>query len=116
MEEVLYLRRCAQADEIEGRQSLGVAPACVSIVTKGEQEQRVAAEEDVPDRLAVRSPQLLAPEHACERAPHEAREPDPHRLVEPDNDVCVTEDEVPELALVRAVDHPGLRADERLDR
>src|SRR5215207_6349122 len=78
-------------------------------------DQRVPAEEDVADGLAIPVPELLATDDPAERPPDESREPDANGEVEPDDDVRVPQHEIAQLGPVAAFDHPRLLRDERLD-
>src|SRR4051812_5654257 len=70
-------------------------------------EERLAAPERRADALPVPVPELLLGPPAPVRAPPEPREDHVQRQVEPDDRVRAAGDELTELPLVVAVDHPG---------
>src|SRR6187551_1026139 len=79
-------------------------------------EQRLAREEDVAERLAVlRVPELFAREDAAPCPPPDAAEARVERQVEPDERVGAFEDQAAEEALVVAVDDPTVQAFDRLE-
>ncbi len=80
-----------------------------------EENERLTPPERRLERLLVAVPELLAPADASHGSPEQARQPDANRQVEPDDHVGRAQQQVAELAVIRAVDHPAVRAQDRLD-
>ena len=67
VEPPLDLARRAEAHDREGREPHRIDPPVPRMLAERKPEQRVAAEDDVAERLAVAVPELLAPDHAARR-------------------------------------------------
>ena len=104
----------AKPGDAEARELARVALPVSSLAAERERDQGVVATDDAAERLAVPVPQLLAQHDPASRPANEARQPDAARQVEPDDRVRPLEDQVAELAPVRAVDHPSVGRDDRL--
>src|SRR5206468_9400733 len=78
-------------------------------------EERFAAPDRRHERLTVAVPDLFPPAATPPRTPEQAREPDSNRQIEPDDHVGRLQDEIAQLVLVRAVDHPAVGREHGLD-